>query len=545
VLEDLDLSQIKDPHAREVIERLLNLVEELASENRRLRDEVQQLRDEINRLKGEKGKPQFKGKGGRGEQGDISSAKERRRPKKWQKRHKKNSVKVDREEVLDVDRAALPPDAEFKGYVDVVVQDVVLKTDNVRFWKAKYYSPTEGRTYLAPLPDGYRGEFGPGVRSLALVLYFGANVSEAKLAKLFDNVGLQISSGQVSNLLIQDQDRFHDEKAAIYKAGLASSRWQVYDTTGTRVDGHNAHCHIVCNDLYTAYFTRPGNDRLTVIDVLRGARERRFLLNEEALSYVEALGLSALRREQLSHLPRDDILDEVAMDARLSQHLPGLGPTQRQWILSATALAAYRAEAGWPIVPLLVADGAPQFKTVTDELALCWVHEGRRYKKLIPLVAWHRRQVAEFLTRFWSYYRELRSFRQQPTPEEAARLEAGFDELFATVTGYRALDERIANTKANKDALLTVLAHPEIPLHTNAAELGARARVRKRDVSYGPRTDKGVMAWDTFATLAETAKKLGLSFHDYIHDRVSGAYQMPALADLVAARAEATQPAPS
>jgi hypothetical protein len=38
-------------------------------------------------------------------------------------------------------------------------------------------------------------------------------------------------------------------------------------------------------------------------------------------------------------------------------------------------------------------------------------------------------------------------------------------------------------------------------------------------------------------TLAETATKLGVSFYHYIHDRVSGAYQMPSLADLIAKRA--------
>lgn len=536
MLEDIDLSQIKDPRAREGMVRLLNLVEELASENRRLRDEVQRLRDEINRLKGEKGKPRFKGKSRKRERRDVSSEAERHESRKWRKGSKKKSVKVDREEVLNVDREALPPDAEFKGYEDVVVQDVVFRTDNVRFRKAKYYSPSEGKTYLAPLPDGYWGEFGPGVRSLALVLYFGANISEGKLAELLGSVGLQISRGQVSNLLIQDQDAFHAEKDAIYEAALVSSRWQAYDTTGTRVNGANHHCHIVCNDLHTTYFTRAGNDRLTVIDVLRGCRERQFLLNEEALAFLDAFGLAAKRREQLSHLPRDDILDEETIGALLEEHLPGLGPIQRKRILEAAALAAYHADDDWPIIQQMVVDGAPQFRTVTAILALCWVHAGRHYKRLMPMVAWHRRQVAEFLGRFWGYYRKLRAYQERPTSGEAARLEAEFDELFSTVTGYRALDERIAKTRANKEALLVVLTHPEIPLHTNAAELGARARVRKRDVSYGPRTAEGVMAWDTFATLAETAKKLGVSFHDYIHDRVSGSYSMPAMADLIAAR---------
>ena len=110
--------------------------------------------------------------------------------------------------------------------------------------------------------------------------------------------------------------------------------------------------------------------------------------------------------------------------------------------------------------------------------------------------------------------------------------------MYSTVTGYDALDERIAKTGAKKACLLMVLTHPEIPLHNNPAELGARARVRKRDVSFGPRTRAGAKAWDTFMTLAGTARKLGVSFYHYIHDRVSGAYQMPALADLIPERAK-------
>ena len=62
--------------------------------------------------------------------------------------------------------------------------------------------------------------------------------------------------------------------------------------------------------------------------------------------------------------------------------------------------------------------------------------------------------------------------------------------------------------------------------------------MRKRDVSFGPRTRDGAKAWDTFMTLAETATKLGVSFYHHIYDRVSGAYQMPSLADLIAEQAK-------
>jgi hypothetical protein len=82
-----------------------------------------------------------------------------------------------------------------------------------------------------------------------------------------------------------------------------------------------------------------------------------------------------------------------------------------------------------------------------------------------------------------------------------------------------------------------VLKYPEIPLHNNPAELGARQRVRKRDVSFGPRTQEGVKAWDTFMSLAATARKLGISFYQYIHDRISQANQIPSLANVIEIRA--------
>lgn len=106
------------------------------------------------------------------------------------------------------------------------------------------------------------------------------------------------------------------------------------------------------------------------------------------------------------------------------------------------------------------------------------------------------------------------------------------------MTGYGALDERIAKTRANKRELLAVLAHPEIPLHNNAAELAARQRVRKRDVSFGPRTAAGARAWDTFQSIVATARKLGVNVYRYFYDRISARHEMPSLAEVITQRAQ-------
>jgi len=539
LLEELDLSAIQDEGVRKCIILLLNMVEDLKRENAELRAENQRLRDEINRLKGEQGKPKIKGntpKAPPATPTNYSSERQRHTPKEWAKGKKRGTIHIDQEQVLAVDPAILPVDAEFKGHEDVVVQDVVFGTDNVLFRKEKFYSPTEGKTYLAPLPSGYDGQFGPGIKALAIVLCYGANVSEPKILELFRSTGIVISDGQLSNLLIKGQEAFHAEKTAVHAAGLASSPWQHLDDTSTRVNGQNQYCQVLCNPLYTSYQTTESKDRQSILDVLRNGRPRQYLLNTEAERLLDGV-LSGTTRQQMTKLPREQVMDEVTMLGLLEERLPNLGVQQRKWLLDAMAVAAYHAETEFPVVKLLVCDDAPQFTWLTEQLALCWVHEARHYNKLLPYFAPYQKLLDGFMERFWDYYDELLAYREQPAREDRERLAAKFDELFSTETGYRALDERIAKTKAKQTALLMVLEHPEIPLHNNPAELGARQRVRKRDVSFGPRTGEGAKAWDTFMTLAATATKLGVSFYAYIHDRVAKVNQMPRLDTVIAARA--------
>ena len=538
-LPDLDPASIADERLRTAFVALLNLVETLSAEVRELRAEVQRLRDENNRLKGEQGKPDIKPNTPRVAATDHSSERERHTPQPWSKGRKIALLTVDREEVCRVDPATLPPDAVFKGYDDVIVQDLILRTDTIRFRKEKFYAKSSGKSYLAALPAGYDGQFGPGLHSLALALYYAGFMTEPKLLELCRSVGIRISAGALSNLLIQDQQAFHAEKAALYRAGLASSPWQHIDDTSTRVAGENWCCHIVCNPLYSAYFTRPGKDRLTVIDVLRDLQPRAFRLNAAALQYLTRTQLAASTLQVLAPLVAERDLDEAGLGALLATHLPALGPQAQKWIREAAAVAAYHAMRDFPVVRLLLCDDARQFKSVTEDLALCWIHAGRHFKKLTPFVPTHRARLDAFQTQFWAYYRELLAYRVQPTPAEAVRLAAAFDALFATTTGYQALDDRIALTRAQKAWLLLVLEHPEIPLHNNPAELGARQRVRKRDVSFGPQSDTGRQCWDTFSSLVETAKKLGVSVHAYFADRVRHAGLVPRLDTLITQQAAA------
>ena len=448
--------------------------------------------------------------------------------------------------MLKIDGKRQPQDAQFKGYEEVVVQDIEFRTANIKFRKEKYYSPSQKQTYLADLPAGYKGQFGPKGRAWVLALYYSAGMSEPKIFEFLQSVGMHISAGQLSDFLIKDQEQFHSERAAVVRAGLESTRWQHLDSTGTRVDGKNEHCHILCNPFYTAYCTLPSKDRLSLLRVLQGGADPVFRLNELALSLLKQLGVAEKWCKKLTELlPKAQDWEENQLDQWLAEYLPKLGPQQRKRILDGLAIAAYRTQDAYPVVELLVCDDAPQFNWLTLALALCWIHEFRHYKKLIPRIPYHREILNTFKESFWKLYRKLLAYRQHPNQKHADSLQAEFEQLFGQTTGYEQLDKRKALTLAKKEPLLMVLSHPEILLHNNPAELGARQRVRKRDVSLQARTPQGIGAWDTFQTLVGTAKKLGINIYQYFSDRIAQTNTFPSLAHLIEQRSQHVQLAAS
>jgi hypothetical protein len=540
---DVDVDTTSDPLIlKDILRKILNIVETQAKRINELTEENQKLRDENNRLKGEKGKPKFrKQTKDKDEQNssDISSEKERggNGKSKGKKGSKKNKLTVNRVELCSLDVEELPADACFKGYQSTIIQDIVIKTDNVEFKRAIYYSPSLKKTFIAPLPAGYQGEFGPSIKALILSLYHKSKVTASGIVDFLKEHGILIGASTVSRFLTEGHDVFHEEKQDIVSAGLQSAAYQQMDDTGARVFGKNYYSHILCNEFYTAYFSRRQKDRLTILEILTQG-ELTFRINDSTLSLMKEMNASEKTLELTSALRSEKAMNRKEIDALLLTLYPNPNTqhTNRQLILECAAIAAYQSLP--TAIKFLLTDDAPQYNKIAQYHPLCWVHDGRHYKKLPAFVPVHRKKLKAFLARYWEYYDKLLDYKSNPTLTAATTLSEEFDQLFSTITGYDELDERIRKTKAKKDQLLLVLQYPFLPLHNNGSELGAREQARRRDISFHTMSELGTEVKDTFMTISQTARKLAVNFYQYVKDRITGKNEMPALAALISLRSK-------
>lgn len=461
------------------------------------------------------------------------------RYKKRNRNAKLPKIVIDRYKDCPVDKTQLPDDAKFNGYETKVVQDVIIKTDNVKFTREVYYSQSLNQTYMGDIPVGYEGDFGPHINSDIISMKYVNGMSIPKIVEFYNNIGTLISGSYISNRLTKPayMDVFHHEKEEMHKVGLEVSSYIQIDDTTTRVNGQNYYTQIICNEFYTAFFTTERKNRLTVLNVLRNFESNSFLLNDETIIMLTQLRVSKKDLILLAEYKETTPYSENEI-LEILQNIYGTGSQRKQAkIMEACAITSYRQETGVAVVKVLVCDDAPQFKLLTDELALCWIHIGRYYKRLNPVIPLHQKKLKDFLKHFWEYYRKLAAYKKDPTPRQAKLLDKEFDTLFSTKTGYDALDERIKKNKDKKEELLVVLRHPEVPLHNNLSENGARIEKRRQDVSLQTKTDEGTKAKDTMMSVVESCKKLGISAYEFIHDRISGKFKMPSLAEMIKTKA--------
>ena len=501
-------------------------IEELEQQLKSNEERIEQLEADLRAQKKLKGKPKL-----RASQLNSPNPKakgEGKRPGSA-KRSKKASFEIDEERIIHPDE--IPADATFNGYRDYDVQELKLERVNIRFRLAEYVK--DGKTIVGQLPAEYcHGHYGPLLVGYILYQHYQCRVPQPLIYEQLREWGVEISTGQLHNILSENKEAFHAEQQQVLKVGLETATYIHTDDTGARHQGKNGYCTVIGNHWFTYFRTTHSKSRQTFLETLQGDSPI-YVLNEYAQTYLESYPLAVKHWAKLTFCEQVLATEKSQWEAYLTRL--GIVTVQASRLVTEAALLGGAIEQGVNIDLKLLSDGAPQFNLLIH--ALCWIHAERALRRLQGNTAQQRQNIEQMQQLLWDYYQQLKAYQQNPNPEEKTKLEQDFDQVFGRCFPHHAsLNNVLIQFRAHKAELLRMLDCPQLPLHNNEAESDIREYVTRRKVSGGSRSEAGRRARDTFVGLKKTCRKLGISFWHFLVSRLRGDGQIPPLPDVIRAK---------
>jgi hypothetical protein len=515
--------QIQIPKIEEIPAEFVNpAVTMLLEICHRQREENRVLQDEIARLKGLPPRPKIQPSALENQRGKGTHSKRGRR-----RRAGRRCRTVPVHETVYVKPAGLPPGSRFKGYQDFTVQDIQIEAHNTLYRLERWLTPS-GEAMVGKLPPGLDGHYGVTIVAYILYQYYQARVTQPRLLEQLRECGIEISSGELSNILTQNKEPYHAEKEELLSVGLHVSAYVHVDDTGARHAGKTGYCTHIGNELFAYFQSTQSKSRINFLELLRAGRDE-YVLSDEALAYMRAHKLPRAHLKGFAGLAPRVCRGQEAWAKVLSS----LGVTDERHVRIATEGALLGCVIEGDIHPdlAIMSDDAGQFAVLVH--ILCWVHAERVLSKLVGIDDAQRTALEAARTEVWAIYRELKAYKEAPDEAKKAQIKERFDRLCTTPTCFVSLNQALQRMHHDKAALLLVLERPELPLQNNLSERDIREYVTVRKISGSTRSNEGRRCRDTFTSLKKTCRKLGISFWAYLKDRVRGAGQIPRLGEVV------------
>lgn len=484
------------------------------------------LEQELLKLKNETTRPKIKPSKLNSSNNKDDDDKSKRKSRKGIKKNKKN-IEIHEEKTVELDN--IPNGATFVKYYEIDVQDITIRPHNIKY-KLAQYKTKDGKYITAKLPNNTKAKhFGEGLYTFILHQYHHQHVTQPLLLEYLTDIGIEISSGQLSNIITENLEEFHQEKNDILKAGLSNPEYIQTDDTGARHDGKNGYCTQIGNEFFTWFESTQSKSRINFLELLsNGVKETLYTLNNISLEYMQK---QQLPQKYYSKLENIDISMTDKDEFTKWLEIQEITTPKNIKIVTEAALIGGLTTQGIPVDLSIISDGARQFN-IFDH-AMCWVHAERTVNRLIPVNDENKILVENAREEIWNLYQKLKEYKLNPNTNTKDIINSEFDEFANKITNYDALDKALKYFKNNKSDLLKVLENPSIPLHNNLSERDIRDYVKKRKISGSTRSENGRKARDTFASLKKTCKKLSFSFNQYLHDRISGEKNIPNLGESV------------
>ena len=266
-------------------------IDQLERQLKKQQERIAQLEEELRAQKKLKSRPKIRAS----QLNNNNKEKKGKRPGSV-KKSKKAGFKVDEEKIIQPQE--IPDQAKFNGYRDYDVQELKIERHNIRFRLAEYVTK-EGKTIVGELPVEYRrGHYGPQLLGYILYQHYHCRVPQTLIHEQMEEWGIDISTGQINRILIENKQEFHEEQKQVLAAGLETGKYVHTDDTGARHQGKNGYCTVIGSQFFAYFRTSGSKSRRNFLETLMGDNPI-YVLNEYARRYLESYQLAAKHWQKL------------------------------------------------------------------------------------------------------------------------------------------------------------------------------------------------------------------------------------------------------
>ena len=487
-----------------VIQEQARVIQEQAEQIAALKKTIQELRDEITRLNKTSKRPKFRPPGGdskdrSGKPGNTSGAGGSNTTNKHARQKLQQEVYIPAE--------GIPKGSRFKGYQTYVVQELEIIPKDITY-KLEVWQLPDGTILRAQLPVEVEGShFGCQLRTLVHSLY-AVGVTEPGLFDLLEGFGIEISKGQVHNILMNEAQAYHEESEKILTVGLKEAPYVRSDDTGEKHRHKNVYSTHIGGEYFAYYTTSSSKSRENFLRILLQGKEG-YSINEAFIWHLFQCGVE------------DDLLNSfegcVGKTYRkkrgLNRLLNSLGIENkkvRRQCLEA-GLVGFISETILKPGQVLLSDRAGQFAVFNH--AGCWVHMERPLRKLEVVTEEAEQELRQVRKAIWILYKKVQEAAQTQTGKE--EVHELYDQPVAMKSISPGINEVIASFARYREEMLKALDHPGLPLHNNDSERDIRGVAKRRNISGSTKSEEGRAFRDGLLTLKQTCVRLGLSFWEY------------------------------
>jgi len=451
---------------------ILGLLEELSLRDVQLSEyeaKIKELEEALAKKQGVPSKPDF---GGASELDKSASPNTKEESKKATtstgKRKKKERLDIHKEEFVKA--KDVPPNWVLVKHSPVIIEDVKLAAHNVCYQLEVWRSPDGKKQITASFPLALQGsQFGPVPRSFVLSLYHDLGSTQPCIANFLNNIGVDISRGTINNMLIENQDVFHQEKEELLEVGKKCSPELRTDDTGAKHCYENYFTNCINTDYFTYFQTNKTKSRINFLEILRQT-STAYTLNQASLDYYKLIGCPKAAFELLQSSYQKNGQKTFEDKSDLSHYLQShkiTGSTTIR-IITEGLLIGTIVEEGFDTNTIIHSDEAGQFALFVH--SLCWKHIERPLRKLKTYTNCQAQQLEQVKKQFWHLYQRLKKYKENPEPKLIQELNQEFDTLCEHKEGFFHLNRILDNIYKKKDKMLLVLKRPVRERHQRFCE---------------------------------------------------------------------------